>query len=216
MSVLLSYSVVKEPTSSKGPTSCQTPPSVSSGKVSLAVLLANRFRLMRTRGLTLVVGIGKIELPRTAGSKESKFVPPHCQPSRREPSQLRDLTLYFQLPTFFAVVKEPCHVYPPITRQASPDIPGRILHNSLCSQALLSISKTDFAASGPSRTTLPASLFHDLHPAQVSVQTGVVISVSKNEEGCRDRCQRSSLRTNSSRADAERHQRRQARGRKND
>jgi hypothetical protein len=51
LSLLLSYSVVKEPTSAKGRQSCQTPTSVSSGLVPFPV---NPTRLMRTPLLSLI------------------------------------------------------------------------------------------------------------------------------------------------------------------
>jgi hypothetical protein len=55
LSLLLSYSVVKEPTSAKGRQSCQTPTAVSSGSVSV---LMKPTRLTRTR-LPLEFATGK-------------------------------------------------------------------------------------------------------------------------------------------------------------
>lgn len=79
MSLLLSYSVVKEPTSAKGRQSCQTLTSVSSGS---ALLPVEPTRLTRTR-LPLEIAAGKDLRARTAsplaGTGECTFRLPLCQ-----------------------------------------------------------------------------------------------------------------------------------------
>jgi len=79
LSLLLSYSVVKEPTSAKGRQSCQTLTSVSSGLVPSSV---NPTRLMQTRLPTRFASwkrsAGRV-LPPLAGTGDSTFRPPPCQ-----------------------------------------------------------------------------------------------------------------------------------------
>ena len=148
LSLLLSYSVVKEPTSAKGRQSCQTLTSVSSGLVSLPV---KPTRLTRTR-LPLRIAAGK---DLRANCCFCRLQGPGIVCSRAAPlSTTASIAHNSVTPSLFHAAKI-IH-----NSLAAPRYSSSPLHNLLCRFELSSVFQRSRTAQGPARTTLPQVLFH--------------------------------------------------------
>jgi hypothetical protein len=147
LSLLLSYSVVKEPTSAKGRQSCQTPTSVSSGLVPFPM---NPTRLTRTRLLSRICFLEKISGPELlAACRDRRFYVPG-----------RRVVNYRE---FHGQPDEPADYFTPRDLRQPLDHPRysiRLLHNLLCRFELRLVFQRSRTAQGSARTTLPKVLFH--------------------------------------------------------
>lgn len=135
---------------SKGPTSCQTLPSVSSGNVPFASRRPNCFRLLRTLRLTLVLWLERSE---TAGLQGQRILGPTRRTVNFAPGTVTTLCPRRLFPTSAPVCRLPGAPYRQNHSQPSapPPYSWPNLHKLLCSQALDAISKSRFAASDPAQ-----------------------------------------------------------------
>jgi hypothetical protein len=145
--LLLSYSVVKEPTSAKGRQSCQTLTSVSSG------LAPNSGEPNPSDADTLTLSICFLE----------KICGPELLCRLQGPRILRPRRYFVNYRAFHRQPRDPVDNSTPYDFR-QPHAPAlysvRLLHNLLCRFELRRVFQRSRTAQGPARTTLPQVLFH--------------------------------------------------------